>query len=375
MAEGCSPTIENVREPFTKGVRALGVFPVYPLRETMRVGQILVADGSAATPNATQKPGYQATVLLTDELVRPMEDARLRRLKEIGRFAATPATGKPSEDAAYYFKPDPKDDLGLIGIPQYSLASIDQASLGGAGSTPFASFLAAFGFAQSKYLTMEAVATQMAELPLADFTSVVQKACLNGSGMFGKRRPGHPAEILAYNFMKANHDIVESGNSSPPKFQPEMMVMRRVYYLRGIRYVFNDASVASAIATAAFNTRLPTTAAPPDLLKPTPSTGSAATENLPTDDKATKALIASITALNKQLSEIKDVVAAGKGGAGFGISGVRATARGIEMTQTFNRPLAFGYEPITFNFGLEKDQNGVVRRTGGLDELCTDSGA
>jgi hypothetical protein len=266
-------------------------------------------------------------------------------------------------------------------MPKYSLAVLDQATLGGSGATPFARFLGAFGLSQSKYLTMEAIAVQIAEIPLDRFGNVIRAACRNGNSILGNPTKIYNEQTTAFGAMLAQYYSREGDmpSSGAPNFEPQIMIPRRVFYMRGINYVFNDSSVASAVISAAFNTRMGTIAAPgaPKPAQTEPSVG-----NAKADDKSVAALVTSISALNKSIDALRSQLPAGDD-AGFGFSGARATARGIEMVQYFDRPIAFGYDPLVWNLSYktkivngkveaDKDAQDRYQWQRGFRDLCSD---
>ena len=162
IAAGCGlPKPPDMRAEFSKSVQALGVLPVYPLQEDMRVGQIWIEDASANRSDIGIPPGVPTSMRISDDLVEPMEKMRVSLMSKPPRFEKPAATfvddvfGKGA--APPYFKQGDKDTLALAAMPKYSLASVDQTSFAGAASTVFANFFGSFSFSQSKYLTVEAI--------------------------------------------------------------------------------------------------------------------------------------------------------------------------------------------------------------------------
>ncbi len=346
-----------------KGMRALGVMPVYPLQENMRIGQIWIEDVSTSASNGGAAPGVPTTLRVSDQLVVPMEAVRAEMMKTPARFEK-PISSIQNDvfaggTAPHYFKQDPKDNLALAAMPSYSLAAVDQAAASGAASTAFASIASSFSLSQSKYLTVEAVGVHIVDLPLDRMAQEVQRACRSGRGVFGDSVQRQAVQTAAYQAMRAwwgyrkNH----AQSASFPEFQPQMAMLRRVYYLRGIRFVFHDDRAAALAASAAFNPRLPEGVTPPSApTQPAVTPPTNANANVTTQ----------LTEISKQLAEIQKSLPANNN-INLSLQGTRATARGIEMIQLFERPLAFGYDPLVTALTWDKTNQ---QANNGISDLC-----
>jgi hypothetical protein len=371
-AAGCAVKPPDVREQMSEAIRALGVFPVYPMRESMRVGQLWIQDQGADDRIVRVKADVPAGMVLSDELVPDMEAARQQRIAALPRYQRTPdgdeAKAFGTGITAYHFKPDAKDDLELLGMPKYTVAAFDQGGLSGAGSTPFASFFASLGFSRSQYLTVEPTAIQIAELPIDTIGDIVARRCRGGSGVLGNPARRDTVQRAGYGALQVYAEARRQAGGK--EFDPQLFLLRRVFYLRGIRYIFNDGSVASAVMGAAFDPRLGPGVSPP--AAPVPPATPPPSGGAPATAADVTALKAQVDAVNKQLADLKAALPAGPN-AGFAGSFAHATARGIELVQIFDRPLAFGYEPFAETMRIDAKTGAFI--VNGAVELCRDFGA
>ncbi len=373
---GCGlPSITDVKNDYTRNVRKLGVTPVYPLRETMRIGQLWLTDGSGVNPAANDRPDIPSSMLLSEQLVPAMDEARRARMAQVPRHEKSPADMAAAlfgsaTGVTFYRQPD-KETLELAGLPKYTLSALDQGGLAGAVPQAFASFFAALGFTKSQYLTVEAVGIEMAELPLDTFGNVIARACSGSGGVFGSaNREAFAAR--AFNAAYAQW----LGKGLDTRFKPQLVIPRKIYYLRGIRYIYNDSSAVAAALSAAFTNHFPAGVTPPTsptLPAPAPAGGVA-----PGGPQA--ASQAQIDALRQQIADLQKAVTSATG-TGIAGSFARATAVGVEMVDLFDRPVAFGFEPIAEEYSLtwreRPDGRGGMLRdpeisAGAIGKFCAD---
>ena len=184
--------------------------------------------------------------------------------------------------------------------------------------------------------------------------------------MVGYRGFGNVVQTAGYNIMQnwwtQRRDDARWGAIAG--FDPRLYLIAKVYYLRGLRYIYNDTTASAATFTAALNTRLAATNTPPAATAASPNPTLAVANDTNAD------LDARIAALTKAIGDMGDKLASNNN-INVGASAARATAEGVEIVQLFERPVAFGYEPLAENIG--PDKSGVLR--GGIDELCRDFGA
>jgi hypothetical protein len=366
---GCTQEPPNIRSQFTGNVKPLGVTPVYPIREDLRMGQIYIADTQASQ----RSPNLPVRRWISDGVAAEFEKARQDRLTAIPRYASSgSAITVNFNDAAGKFKPDSGDTLELIAMPSYGLASFSQNSVAGSFPLSLSNIGAALGISSSRFVTVEADATEMAELPVDTFIDIVAASCRsNAPNSLGRLRYSN-AVNLGYREMRVQYDEARVA------FKPVLNIVEAVYYLRAIKYQYNTAEAASAAVQAALNTRLDASRTPPAVGSPTLNAPSAQVQPPPgmTPDQlsnAMKNLTDSMNALTSRLSSLAN------NNVNIAATFTRTTATGIELVQVFDRPLAFGFMPfseslsahdrypVAYPFSDAKDPDAVA-------QLCADAG-
>ena len=232
-------------------------------------------------------------------------------------------------------------------MPGYSLASVDQLSLGGFFPDVLASVFVALGLRRTSFLRMEAEGVEVAEVPLDVFQETLAAACRAPTGILrngGGSRSAQLAVQEGFNILAQQR----AGSGGTPDVS--LSLLRRVFYLRGVRFIVNDTRAASVAAQAAIANPvasgrglvpLPqvsvTNTMTPAASNPGPPARSAAA--------AAAANAAAIDALSAQLEALRTSLAR-DGNIQLGLQAARATATGIELVQLFDRPLAFGYQAL-----------------------------
>lgn len=412
-----------MREQFGRGIQQLGVVPFYPLRESARLGQLYLVDvATVNTPGPVFVPTnvlltnaavpfmetYRAerqaaanrypcssdklgTQILTGQTVSYYQQPDCSAPSG-GDGAAKPASATPAGNevtinlnvGSAAAKPAPAPNkpatakppgslapLELAGLPSYSLASIETFSAAGSLPTAFASFLAAIGFSHSNSLQVQAEGVEIASLSAEDFSRAILKACSAAGNPFSDPGLAHAAMAFADSEMRDNagtrakhaldpairEQFIRSGGKVFP-YKPMIYMLRQVYYLRGIRYIYNDSRVVTAMAAAAASAKIPTAQQPPappniSIVNAPQTTGSAPAA------AGNSQLAAQVAALQAQVDAMRSAVSSNTN-IQVGASYTQATARGIEMVDLFQRPLAFGHAPVAIEFHIER----------GLDDYC-----
>jgi hypothetical protein len=134
------PAPPNIRANFVRSIEPLGVQAVYPMQERVRLGQFWVVDNSV---NKSTPPRVPSSSLISDGPADDLEAARAQLMSA----HRNPETGKSldnvvGKDQPGMFVPPTGDTLEVVGIPKYTLASIDQESLGIGVPTTLARFFA-----------------------------------------------------------------------------------------------------------------------------------------------------------------------------------------------------------------------------------------
>ncbi len=387
LLAGCDRQPLNLREQMTQNLQTLGVRAFYPLRETPRLGSLYLFDQSANPGGAGVAPYMDNEILLTDVLAAPMEAKRRATAAMKTRFVLTKATtdddkrlGGTTDAPARYVQGDPATNqaqLATAAFPSYTLASVEQFSASAFVPAQFQSFLAALGWRSTRYVHVEAEGVEFAELPLQDMTEVIASACSQKSPpspltneAMGNRLVGRSVELQQALYEErvrmATQDV--SQRLSRPK--PQIYLMRRIYYMRGIKFIIDDSQTTAAMLQAAINPRLSAPTATPAINVVTASAQpQAGTPAAGSSDAKIADLAAKITALQDVLKS-----QASGNNAQIATSYARATARGIELVNVFDRPMAFGYEPVAFNVtGTWADDGSgrfLVHKGRGLSQLC-----
>ncbi|WP_137179108.1 hypothetical protein [Roseomonas sp. AR75] len=364
LLAGCGlPQSPDIRAEMGANLMRLGVRPFYPVREAPRVGQILIVDYGAAQAGAGAESWQASHEWLTDDIVPRAEAARRRSAAMQTRFQQSDAQLgtqlRPNGEGVAHFRQGaalatavPDNALMLSAFPALTLASIDAFSVGVGLPQAFTNLLAGIGLRSTRYLQVEAEGTETADLPLDDLLREVAAACRDPRSTLGN--PARARQLMLYgmNAVWTNRQLrigrattqQERAARERVAFEPALLLLRRVHYLRGIRYVVQDSDTAAAILRGAFS-------APVDPGRSTPTLGSVTVNNNPPTG-ANNAPVgrnadqdARLTAMAAELESLRSQVAGGTG-AQVAATLMRSTARGVELVDIFDRPLAFGYEPM-----------------------------
>lgn len=389
---GCGrPSPPDISGELSRSVQTLGASAFYPFRELPRIGSVYLVDENNRDTHlmATDR----SRTLLTEELVPAFEERfRARRMViAAGRFPASPsdldAKLLPAAGSGNIFYRQPQapttppgepasggGNLPLAAFPGYTLASIDQSALSAGLPTAWANFLGGFGLRRTSFLRMEAAGVEYADLPLDAALQAIGRACDQYGGYFGQGGTGPAADQLMIRGLQK----LEAYAGDRP-VQPRLAVVTRIYYLRGVRFIIDDSRAAAAILQATLQNRLPAGVTAPAITNVTVqpaggqgSGGSGGGSGGGTPSTAASAsLSAKVDELNTTIQALRSAVAS-QTNAGLAGMAAHATARGVELVQAFERPLAFGYDAIWTGRGtIQVDQpDGRITRTNGLNTLC-----
>lgn len=139
---------------------------------------------------------------------------------------------------------------------------------------------------------------------------------------------------------KMEADLASRKAPSSP-FSPQLGIITRIYYLRGIRFIIDDSRVAGVIAQASLASRLPAGVTAPSVPAVTINNAAPATPASGTPSR-TAASDAQIDGMLQSIQSLRTALSSSTQ-AGFATTVARATARGVELVDVFDRPLAFGY--------------------------------
>jgi len=208
---------------------------------------------------------------------------------------------------------------------------------------------------------------ELAELPLDQIRAIVAAACGGdpGRSVFGgDGAGGHGLVALGYAILDQQRgERGPAARAAAP--QPILALLRRVVYLRGVRFVVTDRLVASALLQAA----APAPAAEDGAPVPLPALRTRADAARAPGDARAAETAAALAALQDQVEQLRGALAAA-GGAQLGIGFVRAAATGIELVQLFDRPPAFGYQAVFVDARRDRQAPASPDNLDGLRPLC-----
>lgn len=359
---------------------------IYPLSESYRIGDLYIQDQSAVEQQPPP-PGFIPTrEFLSEALVGPLEARRLARQASRVRYSQSPpelasqldpADGKrafmrqmaPARSAERLPR---ENTLPIGGIPGYTLAAVDEGSIGAYVPLALASFFAALGIRRTQTLQMQAEGVEVADVPLEAVLATIRQACRNTSTVFGDEKAGRALVAAASGILsKAWEQRQRAAGGAIPAMSLQFDVLHRVYYLRGIRYTFNDSRVADIVAQAAIARHLPEGVIPPALAGLATSSGNSTTPqtqgaSVTVNNGATAStptppdVAARLASIQSDLEKMRQAMATGTNIRVEGSYG-RATSTGIELVDLFDRPLAFAYESMPMMIENAED---------GLKPLC-----
>lgn len=262
-------------------------------------------------------------------------------------FVSGQGTAHYRQTAAADSASSPQGSLSLAAMPGYTLASVDQVSVGALVPAVAQSLLAGLGLRRTSSLRMEALGVEVAEVPFDTLIGVLRDACDRSLGVFAKDNKAGKTAVdgaayVLFGQRRGRSGIDQISNKTDEKGEQrieglQFYIIRKVFYLRGIRFMISDGEAAAAFAQVALRNRLPEGEQAPKIAPLARSEGQDAKDD-------TSAAIARLEQQVKELGKALDEAAGGNLQAAAQIA--RATATGIELVHVFDRPLAFGYQPI-----------------------------
>jgi hypothetical protein len=391
LVGGCGlPQGPDIRVEMTQHLTKLGVRPFYPLRESPRVGEIYVVDAATADPRSGFQAYHQTGEWVSDALVADLESRRRESQAMRQRFPRSPdnlATQlRPATNGHALFRQPGADQanavapgsLALAAYPGLTLASVDEFSAGGFVPQAFTSLLAALALRSTRYVRVEAEGVEVADVPLESIVAGLARACGDRRTPLGNSARGQGLVAFAHDIMHVRYLERLAGARGAERtareqagFKPQIYVLRRVIYLRGIRYIIDDSQTSAAMLRAAFSAPVRPDITPPSINQvsvtntPPAGAGNTSVGNVAESE-------ARITAIRRELDELRTKLGTGND-AQLAASFARATARGIELVDLFDRPMAFGYETLSWNIDNTL-VGGVPRTTQGFEKLCREPG-
>jgi hypothetical protein len=390
MLAGCGrPKPPDLRSEMANAIVQLNLRPVYPPTETLRLGTVVLADTTVGRPFSGAAAYQETSFRITSDLEEMFEQVRRRLYSNSNRFTQsssnlTNAMSPTATGTNFYRQAPPKADekasensLPLAALPGYSLASVDQVSLGAFVPEVVASFFGALGLRQTSFLRMEAEGIEVAELPLADFLDALAQGCSSPT-VQARRNRYADAVAVGYTLFHAQRDRrLQEGSSNTAVPDTSMLIMRRVFYMRGVRFIVSDSRVGTAALQAATRSTIPSGNTPMQLPGVTVNTNVApVTQGTPaagSPAEAAAANAAAITALQGQMEQLRGAIASG-GNTQISLGLARAAGTGIELVQLFDRPLAFGYQAVEIDAKVTPPVGDKPASAPGLAPLCALAG-
>lgn len=312
---------------YSESVRQLGIYPVYPPREDLQVGDIYGVEDNPRVDRARIRSVFLDSVDLTGQIRKYLD-----RRYTFGNTAASASSHTIGEtagqiivqsdapsDAQLFDSPAPQN-LPITGFPSIEVDSGLSLSLVGASGG------AGFGFGSSQTLKMTLsfglVTSYSVPIPVAfaelerycntRFADLVQN-CNN-------------EDVTRY--LNQKYQLGESGSKSIRKAQ--VLMVSKVYLARSISYTFNDQALVAAAASAA-NRETNSQASAPIV------DGTLLTSAMAEGPEMVTALATFQKALNAaaQPGDNKD-------GASISLAGY--TRNSVTFEQIFQRPVVIGFE-------------------------------
>lgn len=341
LAGACAaPFAELPGKTYARAVTKLGIFPVYPPREDLQVGDVYAVEIGKVKDDLERRSAFVDTINMTAAIQTVLNSRyKFATTSDFTGEAQAAAAGKTAPSQAVQtdavvtgslLARGTGDTLPIAAFPSFT---VDTGVVIGAGGTT-SSLFARLGFSAAKtqkvQLTFERVtsygiAAIQAESSLRDY-------CFRNGRFAPECSENFLRRAIAAKFHKAPEQIVRSGIS----------VITRVYLARKINYTFDDSWLAS-LAIAAGKSQTPTYAPIVDkaVLEAAVAKGDGATV------EALAAIINAQSAAQKDLAS--DSIA-------FSLSAVSKTS--VTLTALYPRPIVVGYE------SLDTDIEADCARTG-----------
>ena len=381
------PDVPDIPSEWSDAVTKLGVRPVYPPTETLRLGTILLVDTSIALPKSGAPVHQETSLRITSDLEGPFEAARRKQFsaKDANRFFQSPAgldkaVQLANGGASFYRQSIPKptdgatvppNPLPLAALPGFTLASVDQGQFAAFLPGLLASFFTSIGFRHTSYLRIEAEGIEVAELPLADIMSTLKTACQTPA--FVNRFPAYDRAVSVgrdiFEAQRVNREQTTGRKIKPIELR--LLLLRKVFYMRGVRFITEDSRVVAAALDAAAKQSLPDQAKPVSIPSVTVNNNPPA----PPADQGGAAgpqgnNNAAIADLRGQINQLRTALANGSD-ARLSASFARAATTGVQLVQLFDRPLAFGYQALQVKPNIDASQ--AITTSSGWLPLCDET--
>ena len=395
----------HIRKEFESGIEKLGVIPIYPLYEDFRVGQVYLIDPCYKKAPDDSPEYVPFGVLVTNDIVDAMQTQRLQSKTMKQRFPCT-TPGNFGSGPSYTQGDCTSRELQLVGFPSYSIVDVQNVTLSGSVLTWWGRILAGFGFKSSNSLVVDVDGVEIATLSTQEIAKGIDTVCSPPEkGVFNNIEEAN--KVLAFarkemewydrmrhevrkkndsdavsndngSFTNKNVDnVVQNDNNSNVKYCEDgkkkllLMMPKKVFYLRSIKYIFSNEKLTAAALGAGPNSFVgspqpsPAVNAQTSPQVPTivnnyyssPQNTNSSPQNINASPPGNAAVTqgkgevseADISKISERVSaSIKDIMSQIQGNSNNQVSTTyaRASGRGIEFVTVFERPMAFGFVPI-----------------------------
>lgn len=320
---------------YAESVRQLGIYPVYPPREDLQVGDIYGVEFDPKADKSRLRNVYIDSIDLTQQ-IRDYLKGRYTfgTTAAIAATTATTINGVSGQITAQtdapsggqLFDSPAMQNLPITGFPAIEVNSGLSLALA-AGS---ASIGSAFGFGSTQTLKMRLnygmVTSYTVPVPVAE--EELRLYC-NAEELTGG---GNCDEGNLTRYMNQKYQLGSSGSGTVKRAL--VLMVSKVYLARAISYTFNDRSLAAAAASVVDREQNKQAVAPT-------INGSLLTSAMAKDDvEMVNALAAFQTALNSSVST------AATNAEGATVNLASFTENSVTFEQIFQRPVVIGYEGV-----------------------------
>ena len=327
LLSGCAIRDASPGVTYAEDVQQLGIYPVYPPREGLQVGDVYAVErhGDSNEDRLKARSAYVGSLNLTNQI--------RQYLATRYQFGSTVVTQdgqlKAGQSDAANKSILPQSTFANLPIAAFPDIEVDSGVSVAGGGQPNG-LLAALGFSFTKTLKMELHFNDVTsyEVPQGEAGLIIENYCAEEDKMSSI----DDRACLGQNLAKAINDkyMLPPGSHDAVK-DASLIFVTKVYLAREIDYTYNDATLAAAAAGT-----VTTSGSAPDLITPT------------TIDKAVTGNDANTIAALAELQKAEnDSVAKSGTTAGQGaISLAAINGRSVSFRQVFDRPVVIGYEGI-----------------------------
>lgn len=335
MRPAAPAEMTDIASDWNATVRRLGIEPIYPPQEDFQVGDIY-ASAFGAIDDAPTLAGRAVKIYHYD--MRP----DLERVQS--QLIAFPATmPRPADNGAVWPQPHSDDSpfgtaaappkgLSLAVFPGFTLGHVRHSGSDAGGV----------------FRGVSAAITQAGEsdddvelrIPFAETYGVPSLVATGRLDMFCEDETTRDA--CSDDFLRRQLSMVAGKAVFEPGVSVELILVSRVYLARAIEQVHSSQSAVGANVRIAAKLRDVSAAA---------ADAPAPDQSQPPGIDVAKTLAATISRQRQQLDALAQDI--GNGRNGLGATAQAAESGRIAITQTFERPVAFGYRAVRRSFSPE----------------------